>query len=77
MKLKTKTCADDKYHLICNNVLTSSPGLLQSNTHKGCCVLNTTDCNYKLRSVTGQEDKSKVTKWTGFNKQVRDTFLCS
>ena len=28
-------------------------------------------------SVIGQEDKSKVTKWTGFNKQVHDMFLCS
>ena len=33
--------------------------------------------NYKLRSVFGQKDDSKATKWTWFNKQVRDTFLCS
>ena len=40
-------------------------------------MLNTTDYNYKLRSVIGREDDSKVTKWTWFNKQVRDTCLCS
>ena len=40
-------------------------------------MLNATDYNYKLRSVIGQEDDSKVMKWTWFNKQVRDTFLCS
>ena len=27
--------------------------------------------------MIGQEDKSKVTKWTWFNKQGGDTFLCS
>ena len=57
--------------------MTSSSDLLRSNTHKGCFVLNTTDYNYKLRSVNGQEDESKVMKWTWFNKQVRDKFLCS
>ena len=77
MKLKAKRYAEDKYHLIFNNILTSSSYLLQSNTHKEYCVLNTTDYNYKLRSVIGQEDESKVTKWTWFNKQMRDTFLCS
>ena len=51
MKLKAKGCAKDKYYLIFNNVLTSSSDLLQSNTHKGYCVLNTTDYNYKLKSV--------------------------
>ena len=63
MKLKVKSCTEDKYCLIFNNVLTSSFNLLQSNTHKGCCVLNITDYNYKLRSVFGKEDDSKVTKW--------------
>ena len=77
MKLKTKECTEGRYHHIFNNVLESSSELLRSNTHKGCCVLNTTDYNYKLRSVIGREDDSKVTKWTWFNKQVRDTFLCS
>ena len=77
MKLKGKSYTEDKYHLISNNLLTSSFDLLRSNIHKGCCVLNKTDYNYKLRSVIGQEDNSKVTKWTLFNKQVRDTFLCS
>ena len=60
-----------------NNVLESSSKLSRSNSHKGCCMLNTTDYNYKLRSVIGREDGSKVTKWTWFDKQVRDTFLCS
>ena len=40
-------------------------------------MLNATEYNSKLRSVIGREDESKVTKWTWFNKQVRDTFLCS
>ena len=62
MKLKAKSCAKDKYRLIFNNVLTSSSNLLQSNNHTGCCVLNTTDYNCKLRRVIGQEGKSKVTK---------------
>ena len=55
-----------------NNVLTSDSDLLQFNTHKGCYVLNATEYNYKLRSVIGQEDESKVTKWTWFNKHVCD-----
>ena len=77
MKLKTNSCAEDKYHLIFNNILTASSDLLQSNTHKGFCVLNITDYNYKLRSVIGQANNFKVTKWIWFNKQVRDIFLCS
>ena len=39
-------------------------------------MLNAADYNYKLRSVIGREDDSKVMKWTWFNKQVCDTFLC-
>ena len=58
-----------------NNVLPTDSDLLYTNTHKGCCLLNANECNYKLRSVIGQEDVSKVTKWTWFNKQVRDTLL--
>ena len=60
-----------------NNMLESSSNLLQTNTHKGCSVPKETDYNYKLRSVIGREDNSSITKWTWFNKQVRDTFLCS
>ena len=60
-----------------NNVLPSDSDLLCTNTHKGCCLLNTNEYNYKLRSVIGREDESKVTKWTWFNKQVRDTLFCS
>ena len=76
-KLKAKGCTEGRYHRIFNNVLESSSDLFQSNTHKGCCVLHAVDYNYKLRSVIGREDDSKVMKWTWFNKQVRDTFLCS
>ena len=77
MQLKEKGCAKGHYHLIFNNVLKTSSKPLQSNSHKGCCVLNTTDYNYKLRSVIGREDDFKITKWTLFDKQVRDTFFCS
>ena len=52
-KLKTKGYAEGYYHRIFNNVLESSSNLLQTNTHRGCSVLNTTDYNYKLRSVIG------------------------
>ena len=47
------------------------------NTCKGCCLLNANEYNYKLRSLIGQEDESKVTKWTWLNKQVHDTLFCS
>ena len=73
MKLKAKGCAEGCYHHIFKHVMKSSPNLAQPNTHKGCCMLNTTDYNYKLRSVIGREDESKVIKWTWLNKQVRDT----
>ena len=76
-KLKAKGCAEGHYCYILNHVLESSSDLVRSNTHKNCCMLDTTDYNYKLRSVIGQEDDSKDTKWTWFDKQVRDTFLCS
>ena len=76
MRLKTKECAESCYHHIFENLMESNYKLLQPNTHKGCCVLNTTDYNYKLRSAIGRVDNSKVTKWTWFNKQVCDTFLC-
>ena len=76
-KLKTKSCEGDKQHLIFNNVLTSDSDLLQYNTHKGYCVLNTKDYNYKLRNVIGQQDEFKVTKLTWFNKIAYDIFLCS
>ena len=68
VKLKVKGCAERRYHRIFNNVLESSSDLLRSNAHKDCCVLNAMDYNYKLRSVIGREDDSKVMKWTWFNK---------
>ena len=57
MKLKAKSYEEDKYYLIFNNVLTSNSDLLRSNTHKGCCVLNTTEYN-------GVQLKSKECDWT-------------
>ena len=77
MKLKAYSPKEGKYHLMLNNVLPSDSNLLQINTHKGCCMKNAIKYNYELRSVIGQEDESKVIKWTWFNKQVRDTLLCS
>ena len=64
MKLKANNHEENKYYLMFNNALTSDSDLLGSNTHKGCCVLNVTEYNYKLRSVIGREDESKVKTWT-------------
>ena len=77
MKLKPCSPEEDTYHLIFNNVVPIDSDLLHTNTHKGYCMLNTNEHNCKLRSVIGQEDESKVTKWTWFNKQVSYTLLCS
>ena len=68
IKFKANSNEENKYHLMFNNVLSSDSDLLRSNTHKGCCLLNANEYNYKLRSENGQEDESKVTKWTWFNK---------
>ena len=62
VKLKAKGCAQGCHHRIFNDVLESSSDLLQCNTHKGCCVLNATDYNYRLRSVIGRENDSEVMK---------------
>ena len=43
-----------------NNVLPSDSDLLCTNTPKRYCLLNDNEYNYKLRSVIGQEDESKV-----------------
>ena len=75
-KLKAKGCAEGNYPLVLKHEMESSSDLVQSNTHKGCNMLNTTYYNYKLSSVFGREDDSITKKWTWFNKQVRDTFLC-
>ena len=77
MKLKGYSPEEDKYHFMFNNVLPSDSDLLRNNTHKGCCIMNANKYNYKLRSVIGREDEYEVTKWTWFNKQVYDMFLCS
>ena len=61
-KLKAKGCAEGHYHQIFNNKMESSLDLVQSNTHEGCCMLNTIDYNYKLRSVFGREDDSTAYK---------------
>ena len=76
-KLKAKKYAKSHYHCIFNHILESSSNLVQSNTQKGFCILDTTDYNYKLMSVLRQEDDSTATKGTWFNKEVCDTFLCS
>ena len=60
-----------------NNVLPSNPDHLKTNTHRGSCLLNANEYKSKLRSVIGQKHASKVTKWTWFNQQVRDTLFCS
>ena len=60
-----------------NNLLPSDSDLLYTNTHKGYSLLNANEYNYKLKSVIGREVVPKVTKWTWFNKQVRDTLFCS
>lgn len=64
MKLKAYSPEEDKYHLMFNNVLSSDSDILQTNTHKECCMLNANEYTYKLGSVIGKEDESKVTKWT-------------
>ena len=78
IKIKIKVCSpeEDTYHLRFNNVLPCDSDRLRTNTHKGCCMLNANEYNYKLRSIIGQEDESKVTNWTWSNKQVRNTLLC-
>ena len=75
--LKTRYQERDTYQLMFNNILPSNSDLLCTNTHRGYCLLSANEYNYKLRSVIGQEDVSKVTKWTWFNKQVRDMLFCS
>ena len=49
MKLKAKGCEEDKYYLTFNNILTSDSDRLQSNTHKGCYVLNTTEIQIQTK----------------------------
>ena len=75
-KLKAKGCAEGRYHQIFNHKMESSSDLIQSNTHKGCRMLNIMDY-YKLRNVLEYEDDSTINKWTWFNKKVCDIFLCS
>ena len=75
--LKTQYQEQDKNQQMFNNVLYSDSDLLYTNTHKGCCLLNVNEYNYKLRSIIGQDDVSKVKKWTWFNEQVHDTLFCS
>ena len=41
----------------------------------GSYMMDTTDYNYKLRSVIGREDEFTTNKWTWFEEQVRVTFL--
>ena len=78
-RMKVKACnpKEDTYYLMFNNMLLSDSDLLLTNNHKGYCMLNAKEYNFELRSVIGREDDYEVTKWTWFNKQVRDTLLCS
>ena len=61
-RLKAKACAEGHYHHIFNHILELNSNLVRSNTQEGCCMFDTTDYNYKLRSVIQREDDSKVTK---------------
>ena len=75
-KLKAKRFTEGSYHCTFIHEMESSSDLIQSNTHKGCSILNTMCYNYEQKSVTGQEDDSTSNKWIWFNKQVYDTLLC-
>ena len=48
MKLKADSPEEGKYHLMFNNLLPSDSDLLQTNTHKGCCMMNAIEYNYKI-----------------------------
>ena len=74
-KLKTKGCAEGRDHRKFNHKIESSSHLAQSCAHKGYCMMNTMNYNYKLRSVIGGKDDSTANMWTRFDKQVRVTFL--
>ena len=74
-KVEGKRICRGRYYQRFNHKMETSLNLVQSNTHKGCSMLYTTDYNYKLRSVLGQEDDSTANKWTWFNKQEYDTFF--
>ena len=67
-KLKARSPEQDKYHLMFDNVLPSDSDLLCTNTHKGCCLLDANEYNYKLRSAIEQKDEYKLTNWTWFKK---------
>ena len=62
MKLKVCSPEEEKYHSMLNNMLPSISDLLRTNIHKGYCMLNANEYNYKIRSVIGQEDEYEVTK---------------
>ena len=75
--LKTKGCAEGRYHRMFNHRIESSSHLVQSCAHKGCCMMNAMDYNHKLRSIIGPEDDFTANKWIWFDKQVCATFLWS
>ena len=52
-KLKAKEYTEGRYHQMFNHEIESSSHLAQLFAHKGCCVMNTMNYNYKLRSVIG------------------------
>ena len=74
--LKARYQEQDKFHLMYNNVLPSDYDLFCTSTHKGCCLLNANEYNYKLKSVIRQEDVSEVKngRWS-INKYATRSFL--
>ena len=49
-KVKAKGCAEGRYHRNFNHELESRSHLVPSCAHKGSCVMNAMDYNYRLRS---------------------------
>ena len=64
MKLNAYSHQENKYHLMFNNLLSYDSDLLRTNTHKGCCMLNANEYNFKLRSVIGGDmTRSYINGW--------------
>ena len=76
-KVKAKWCDEGQYHRNFNHELRSSSHFVPSCAHKGSCVMNAMDYNYKLRSVIGREDDFTTNKRTWFDAQVCATFFLS
>ena len=48
-----KGCAEGPYHRIFNHKVEPSSHLLPSCSLMGSCMVNTMECNYKLKNVNG------------------------